>query len=202
MQIASTSHLATSTPFHADLNLSSVILDHVAMNQSATPPASVPAAHVSHLGKGELCLPPSKSCQVTLSKELKVEQVLCTNHRLDLEIPLSYQLHSAGTCLEVVVRVTHVHLGAVQVPEDHWKEVVSIEKEWKTSVKMQEALPVSLIPLQPGLLTISLALISSPLTPPMGISHSLVSCQVEDPNIQVTANVFLRLRTSGSPGVD
>ena len=42
----------------ANLNLSRVILDHVAMNQSTTtPPASVPAPQLSNLDKGELCVP-------------------------------------------------------------------------------------------------------------------------------------------------
>ena len=186
LHVASTSHLATSTPFNADLNLSSVILDHIAMNQSSTTPTSIPAPQLSNLDQGELCLPPpSKSCKVTLPKELTVQQVICTNHRLDLDLPLNYQLHSSETTVEVVVRVTRVQLGAAQVPEDHWGEVVNIEKEWRTRLKMKEALPVSLTPLQPGLLTVSLALISSPLAPPMGISYSLVTCQVEDPNIQV-----------------
>ena len=123
---------------------------------------------------------------MTLPKEVKAEQMICTNHRLNLALPLNYQLlHSAEVDVEVVVRVTHVQLGAAQVPEDHWGEVVNIEKEWRTRLAMKESLPISLIPLQPGLLTVSLALISSPLTPPMGISHGLVSCQVEDSNIQV-----------------
>ena len=161
------------------------------MNQSTT--ITVPVApQLSNLDKGELCLPPpSKTCEVTLPKELKVDQVICTNHRLNLDLPLSYQLHSSETTVEVVVRVTHVQLGAAQVPEDHWGEVVSIKKEWRTMLKMQEPLPVSLIPLQPGLLTVSLALISSPLSPPMGISHSLVTCQAEDPNIQVMISASL-----------
>merc|ERR1719193_2781852 len=54
LQVASTSHLATSTPFHADLNLSSVILDHVALNQSANPAPPIPAPQVSNLGMVEL----------------------------------------------------------------------------------------------------------------------------------------------------
>merc|ERR1719234_2828295 len=105
LQVASTSHLATSTPFHADLNLSSVILDHVAMNQSSTQPVSIPAPQLSNLDKGELCLPlPSKSGEVNLPKEVKVEQVICTNHRLDLELPLNYnhhKLHSTEVEVEV-----------------------------------------------------------------------------------------------------
>ena len=125
---------------------------------------------------------------MTLPKEVKAEQMICTNHRLNLALPLNYQLlHSAEVDVEVVVRVTHVQLEAAQVPEDHWGEVVNIEKEWRTRLAMKESLPVSLIPLQPGLLTVSLALISSPLTPPMGISHGLITCQVEDPNIQVNS---------------
>ena len=128
------------------------------------------------------------SCKVTLPKEKIVEQMICTNHRLVLYLPLNYQLNSSETSVEVVVRVTRVQLGAAQVPEDHWGEVVNIEKEWRTRLKAKEPLSISLTPTQPGLLAVSLALISSPLTPPMGISYSLVTCQVEEPNIQVISS--------------
>ena len=134
MQVASTSHLATSTPFHADLNLSSVILDHVALNQSANPAPQIPAPQVSNLGMVELHLPPSKAREVSIPKEVNLDQVTCTNHQLRLDLPLTYQLQSLEAMVDLIVKVTSIQLGDVQVPEDHWEEVVNIQKEWRTRV--------------------------------------------------------------------
>ena len=185
MQVASTSHLATSTPFHADLNLSSVILDHVALNQSANPAPPIPAPQVSNLGMVELHLPPSKASEVSIPEEVNVDQVTCTNHQLCLDLPLTYQLQSLEATVDLIVKVTSIQLGDVQVPEDHWEEVVNIQKEWRTRVNRGDPLQISLVPLQPGLVKVGIAVISSPLTPPMSISNTLISCQVESPNIQV-----------------
>ena len=183
IQHAATSHLTTSTPFHADLNLSTVILDHLTHNTSISPlvvgeAACRPTATKVSVG-GELCLPPAPP--VTLAEEWAAPSVYCTHCRHALDLPLH---HALDAPLDVVARVTEVVVGACRLAADQWEEVVALPLgvEWRVVVGPSDtALRLPLVLRHPGVLSLTLQL----ATPDGGVSTGLARLRVEDANIQL-----------------
>ena len=204
LRIAAASHLATSTPFHADMNLSSVILDHLTHNQSISPlvvPDTShllpPALDLSTIDPGllvtsglqqELSLSCAAAPSVRLSPDWTLEAVHCSHTPLSLAVPLH---HTITSPVALVARLTDLLVGAHRLPDCQWQEVVQLGlgREWGVTLQPGDReLHLPLTPLTPGIITLGLGILTG-----RGVSSGQVRIRVEDANIQVLTEDGVRI---------
>ena len=208
MSVTSRKHLHTSTPFHHNLNLSTVVLDNLTQNQSISPfvnpdhsinPVDLDMSTVSpdlytsiHVNK---CVPAQHATPKDSNAELEINepyfQKLHLTENMDiketfsshiwnkLEIPV---VHNLTFDVKTVLKISQIWIGSLEIPEEYWKNVLLINSETLFTVGAgTRVIDFPFFGKREGAFAINIALVS-----PGGLSSSgVVRFQVEEPNVRV-----------------
>ena len=192
VQMAASSHLTTSTPFHHVTNLSYVMLDHLTANTSVSPLVNRPDTSLCPVNLDVSTISPALYTSVIKTvkeprRVLKIEMapdwthgsVVPSHHKFVASIPLKHNVTSYCNC---VVKITNVWVGSCEVPSEYWDMLVTTSRESLVLLQQgTESLKLEFMMKKEGAFTFNIGLMLD-----NGVSTSgLVRIQVEDPNIQV-----------------
>merc|ERR1719209_2235384 len=194
--LASSNHLTTSTPFHNGLNLSTVILDHVAQQRQSVSPFNHPNTSIHSVkmsnsttspalsvakpilnSPDELALPVNHPV-INLSSDWTHNSVVSTYSKISVPVPIQHNLARHSSML---VKLTSMWVGSCLVPPQHWGQLGDIDNEQLVQLE-EEFFNIEMVLKKAGTFTFNIA-VQEELS---GVtSTGLVRLQVEEPNIQV-----------------
>ena len=202
--------LHTSTPFHPNLNLSTVILDNLTRNKSISPlvnpdltinpvdldMSTISPNLISSVENGKLpavqhATPSAPDYrQVELHRKcnslcLKVEDVdfveVQTSHVWNtLKIPL---IHNISLDMTAILKISKVWIGSLEIPENLWQNVINFESESLVQVNHDtSSIDFKFLARREGAFAVNLGLIG-----PNGLASlsAVARFQVEEPSVCV-----------------
>ena len=159
MFVSARKHLHTSTPFHHNLNLSTVVLDNLTRNQSISPfvnpdlsinPVDLDVSTVSPQLYTSLQafesvaqpLPPVRHATPTapgaaIEPQINVHQLQLSDNMENKEIFSSHLwnllvipvTHNLASDVKVVIKVSQIWIGSLEIPQQYWNNVLVMNTE-------------------------------------------------------------------------
>lgn len=210
IQLASASHLTTSTPFHPGLNLSSVILNHLVNSPAISPltnpdtsicPTSLdvstvsPDLYKSVVSSEPIHCTPNNSDEkqippynIELIKDYTHSQIISSHVLQSLKIPVTSD--PLDHPVNVVFKITEIWINSTAVPSEFWCHLIDCNTEQVLTLDPEDPqLCLDITVKKAGLITINIGLVRESGSACSG----LVRFQVEEPNVQILTDDGSRL---------
>lgn len=208
LYLSSRKHLHTSTPFHPNLNLSTVILDNLTRNKSISPlvnpdlsinavnldvstvsPDFYTSLHVPQsVGRGghaSVC-PVTSAAQISepyfqklYMTDFESNDTFSSHSWNKLQVPI---IHNLTFEVQALIKVSKIWIGSLDIPEEFWKNVLNFNSETLVTVNSEtKFVELDFFAKREGAFALNLGLVS-----PGGLSSTgMARFQVEEPNLRV-----------------